>query len=598
MLTTTLATTAAKQIAKNSNAQKSAPAKTTATPKRDHSEAVLFVLGAAAVAGVYLYEKSKQKTPTKGTTPSGSSTSALAPNPSTGSGSGSSAGLGSGGLGLSVGQNGYPPGTYSSGSGGSTFTNNPTPTSGSGSQSSGSSTLITITNPSGQTFSGTNYKQVVNEAGGYYHNYKWVAGTYVNGVFVAAPPQTSSGKGTSTSPKLITIKNPSGQTFTGTNYDQVVTEAGGYYHNHAWVPGHYVNGVFVHTPQASAGSSKSSTSSKSSGGTQPKIYTATNPKGQKFTGTNYEQVINEAGGYYHNHVWVPGHFVNGKFIATSTGDASTVLPKQTIGAQSASPTAASTSTPHVFKVTNPSGHTFTGTNYNQVVNEAGGDYQSGVWVPGTYVNGVFVRTPVQVQHKTSTAYTPSISKPVIVSTIPVSYPAQQVSVTNVNTGRTSTAPAVNTSTGQSVAVSGGGGLHINSNGTSSTQQVQAVKPQYVNITNPSTGQTQVVAVQNTTSGQSIAVPGTSGIHIVGVSSATPLYQGQSTLGNVGAGDQGIPSGYHKVAVPVNTAPGENNQPNYIYAANASTATKKKSTGIWVNHKHYASWAAYHAAVGS
>lgn len=95
-------------------------------------------------------------------------------------------------------------------------------------------------------------------------------------------------------------------------------------------------------------------------------------------------------------------------------------------------------------------------------------------------------------------------------------------------------------------------------------QANSLSPLSTVVTNISTGQAQrVPVVNNTSGGQSIAIPGSAGKHLDGAGQTTSPAPG--TLGNVGAGNQNVPSGTHKVAVPVNTRPGMNNKPNYRLA---------------------------------
>lgn len=105
-------------------------------------------------------------------------------------------------------------------------------------------------------------------------------------------------------------------------------------------------------------------------------------------------------------------------------------------------------------------------------------------------------------------------------------------------------------------------------GTASVPSTEYTPPaqEDVTVNNVSTGTPATVPVHTTTTGFSITVPGTSGLHEVsfgGTSAPSSLPAG--TVGNVGAGNAGLPAGQHKVAVPVNFHPGENNAPNYRIA---------------------------------
>lgn len=87
----------------------------------------------------------------------------------------------------------------------------------------------------------------------------------------------------------------------------------------------------------------------------------------------------------------------------------------------------------------------------------------------------------------------------------------------------------------------------------------------VTMSNVNTGVQSTVPVVHTTTGVSVTVPGGNGLRVNGASGSYTPPSTSGILSDVGAGNAGLPAGEHKVAVPVNFAPGQNHKPEYRIA---------------------------------
>ncbi|WJJ55279.1 hypothetical protein QB910_000035 [Dabrowskivirus KKP3916] len=100
--------------------------------------------------------------------------------------------------------------------------------------------VYTVKTPSGASISGTNFQNVVNQAGGQWLDGKWYSGKYINDVFVTSSktdPPISTGK--------YEVRSAiTGDLYIGDTQAAAVNAAGGQYIDGKWVAGSYVNGVF------------------------------------------------------------------------------------------------------------------------------------------------------------------------------------------------------------------------------------------------------------------------------------------------------------------------------------------------------------------